>query len=439
MRKLLNKRNMKIIQNPSPDTWAALTARPVMDFAELEGRVAPILEAVRQRGDAALRELTQRFDGAQLQAIAVSEEEVRQATAQVGDTLKQAIRIAAHNIRSFHAAQAQAPQEIETTAGVRCWRRSLPIEKVGLYIPGGTAPLFSTVLMLAIPAQLAGCTEVVLCTPPNREGKIHPAILYAARQVGVTQIFKVGGAQAIAAMAFGTESIPQVYKLFGPGNQYVTVAKQLLSRLGIAIDMPAGPSEVAVIADAGAPPAFVAADLLSQAEHGVDSQSILLTTQAELAEAVAQEVDRQLARLPRREMAAKSLQNSRLIVLPDWEQVVAFANQYAAEHLIVATADARTLAAGITCAGSIFLGYYTPESAGDYASGTNHTLPTNGYARAWSGVSLDSFVKKVTYQEISPEGLANLGPVIETLAEAEELIAHKNAVSLRLAQVAQDV
>jgi len=245
---------MKIIQNPSPDTWAALTARPVMDFAELEGRVAPILEAVRQRGDAALRELTQRFDGAQLQAIAVSEEEVRQATAQVGDTLKQAIRIAAHNIRSFHAAQAQAPQEIETTAGVRCWRRSLPIEKVGLYIPGGTAPLFSTVLMLAIPAQLAGCTEVVLCTPPNREGKIHPAILYAARQVGVTQIFKVGGAQAIAAMAFGTESIPQVYKLFGPGNQYVTVAKQLLSRLGIAIDMPAGPSEVAVIADAGAPP-----------------------------------------------------------------------------------------------------------------------------------------------------------------------------------------
>lgn len=423
---------MKIVLNPARTEWPALLARPVMDISEIEDRVAPILADVMARGDVALREYTHRFDGVQLHSLAVSEDEMSEAVRSVGDTLKQAIRIAAANIRKFHAAQQQPTLEVETTPGVHCWRKSVPIEKVGLYIPGGTAPLFSTVLMLAIPAQLAGCTDIILCTPPNKEGKVHPAILYAAKEVGVTRIFKVGGAQAIAALAYGTESIPQTYKIFGPGNQYVTAAKQLLTRLGIAIDMPAGPSEVAVIADAQAPPAFVAADLLSQAEHGHDSQVLLLTTSEGLAHRVATEVQTQLADLPRRALAEKSLANSRLIVLPDEDSVIDMANEYAAEHLIIATHDARRIADRITSAGSVFLGYYTPESAGDYASGTNHTLPTNGYARAWSGVSLDSFVKKITYQEITREGLHNLGPVIETLAAAEELTAHKNAVTLRL-------
>lgn len=429
---------MKRYDNPPRAEWPLLLARPVMDFAEIEARVQPILDQVRAEGDAALRTLTERFDGARLQALRVTEEELQDARQLVKDSLKHAMHVAHNNIELFHAAQREQPQRIETVPGVVCWRRSLPIEKVGLYIPGGTAPLFSTVLMLAVPARLAGCKEVVLCTPPNREGRVHPAILYAAQLAGITQIYKVGGAQAIVAMAFGTESIPQVYKIFGPGNQYVTAAKQLVNRLGVAIDMPAGPSEVAVVADADAPVDFIAADLLSQAEHGADSQSILLTTDARLATAVGEEVARQLAQLPRRELAAQSIANSRTFVLNSEDDLVDMVNAYAAEHLILATRNAELLAERIHTAGSIFLGYFTPESAGDYASGTNHTLPTNGFARAWSGVSLDSFVKKITYQHISPEGLQNLGPVIEELASAEELEAHRMAVTRRLNYLNRD-
>ena len=387
---------------------------------------------VRSQGDAALVELTQRFDNIDLSVagLQVHQAELDAAEAQLSDELKAAIRQAYSNIRLFHEAQKQPVQKIETMPGVTCWRKSVGIDKVGIYVPGGSAPLFSTVLMLGVPAQLAGCGEVVLCSPGS-----HPAIYFAAKLVGVTKVFRVGGAQAIAAMAYGTESIPQVYKIFGPGNQYVTSAKMLVAKEGTAIDMPAGPSEVAVYADDTAVPAFVAADLLSQAEHGADSQVLLVSTSKRLLSAVNLVLNTQMERLPRRDLAAKAINNSKAILVETHAEAVALLNQYAAEHLILSVANAETVADEITNAGSIFLGNYTPESAGDYASGTNHTLPTNGYARAYSGVSLDSFVKKITIQHISPEGIKNIGPVVEVMAEAESLDAHKRAVSIRLASL----
>lgn len=423
---------MRIYSNPAPDRWAELLRRPARDFSTLEGAVRETLEAVRTRGDAALRELTACFDGVELTDFRVPEAELAGAAARIAPELRQAIATAYANIEKFHARQAEAPVVVETLPGVRCWRKSVGIDKVGLYIPGGTAPLFSTVLMLGIPARLAGCPEIVLCTPPGRDGRVHPAILAAARQCGIEQVYSVGGAQAIAAMAYGTESIPAVYKIFGPGNAYVTVAKQLVAQEGPAIDMPAGPSEVMVVADETANPSFVAADLLSQAEHGSDSQVVLVCFEAAFAESVIARVDRLLIDLPRREMAAASLANSVALVAPDRDTAVRIINSYAPEHLILATADAHALGERVTNAGSVFLGHYTPESVGDYASGTNHTLPTNGYARQYSGVSLDSFVKKITFQELSPAGLRNLGPTVEIMAAAEELEAHRLAVSLRL-------
>ncbi|RMG59143.1 MAG: histidinol dehydrogenase [Bacteroidetes bacterium] len=424
--------------NPDRAEWPALLRRPVMDFAGLEARVAPILAEVRDRGDAALRAFTARFDGVDLDDLAVSPADMAQAERELSESLRAAIALAARNIRAFHQAQATPELRVETMPGVHCWRRSMPIERVGLYIPGGTAPLFSTILMLAIPAQVAGCKELVLCTPPGKDGRVHPAIRYAAHLSGITQLFRVGGAQAIAALAYGTESIPQVYKIFGPGNQYVTLAKQLVSREGVAIDMPAGPSEVAVVADATAQPAFLAADLLSQAEHGIDSQVLLVTTAPGIAEATQIEVERQLASLPRKDIAREALSHSRVLVLRDEDEAVDLINAYAPEHLILAVKNDEALADRIVNAGSIFLGHYTPESVGDYASGTNHTLPTNGFARAYSGVSLDSFVKKITYQKLSPEGLQRLGPAVEEMATAEELVAHRQAVSIRLAALKQD-
>ncbi|KAB7733206.1 histidinol dehydrogenase [Rudanella paleaurantiibacter] len=423
---------MNIIPFPPRSEWSALLARPVQKSDQIEAIVAPILRQVREQGDAALLELSQRFDKVNLDEIGleVSAAELDAAEAQLSDELKAAIRQAYGNIRTFHEAQKQPIQKIETMPGVSCWRRSVGIDKVGLYIPGGTAPLFSTVLMLGVPAQLAGCREVVLCTPAT-----HPAVFFAAKLVGVTRVFRVGGAQAVAAMAYGTATIPQVYKIFGPGNQYVTAAKMLVAKEGVAIDMPAGPSEVAVYADDTAVPAFVAADLLSQAEHGADSQVLLVSTSKKLVTAVNLVLDTQMSRLPRRDLAAQAIQNSKAILVDTPDEAIELLNQYAAEHLILSVQDAETVAERITNAGSIFLGNYTPESAGDYASGTNHTLPTNGFARAYSGVSLDSFVKKITVQHISPEGLQVLGPVVEAMAEAESLDAHKRAVSIRLAQL----
>lgn len=400
--------------------------------AQIEGIVAPILEQVRTQGDAALIDYAMRFDKVDLSAtgIAVSAAEIDAAEAQLSDELKAAIRQAYSNIRLFHEAQRQPVQKIETMPGVTCWRKSVAIEKVGIYIPGGTAPLFSTVLMLGVPAQLAGCREVVLCSPSN-----HPAIYFAAKLVGVTSMFRIGGAQAIAAMAYGTETIPQVFKIFGPGNQYVTAAKMLVAQEGIAIDMPAGPSEVAVYADDTAVPAFVAADLLSQAEHGADSQVLLVSTSKKLLASVNLVLDSQMSRLPRRELAAKAIDNSKAILVDTHADAIDLLNLYAAEHLILSVANAETVADEIINAGSIFLGNYTPEAAGDYASGTNHTLPTDGFARAYSGVSLDSFVKKITVQNITKEGIKNVGPVVELMAEAESLDAHKRAVSIRLASL----
>lgn len=379
-----------------------------------------------------MRAFSLRFDGVALENLAVSDEEFEECEQLIQDDLKQAINLAKGTITAFHAAQDQPLSVITTIEGVTCWQKALPIERVGLYIPGGSAPLFSTVLMLAIPAKLAGCGEIVLCTPSGKNGKVHPAVLYAAKVAGVRQVYKVGGAQAIAAMAYGTETIPKVYKIFGPGNQYVTAAKQWVSLHDVAIDMPAGPSEVEVLADESANPVFVAADLLSQAEHGVDSQAILITTSASLADKVADEVDRQLATLSRKDIASKSLENSRLIVVKSLEEAIKATNEYAPEHLILAVEKPEVLAERVTNAGSVFLGHLTPESAGDYASGTNHTLPTNGYAKAYSGVNLDSFRKRITYQSISPEGLRTIGSAIETMAEAESLSAHKQAVTLRL-------
>lgn len=422
---------MKVFLNPDKSIWKELLKRPTMDLEEIEKRVRPVMERVMVEGDAALKFYTQEFDGVSIEHLFVSDSEFSEAENLVEAELKAAILTAKSNIETFHKAQQQPQLEVETMPGVKCYRRSVGIEKVGLYIPGGTAPLFSTVLMLAIPAKLAGCCEVVLCTPPNKEGKVHPAILYTAQAVGVTKVYKVGGAQAIAALTFGTASIPKVNKIFGPGNQYVTAAKQLSTKFGLAIDMPAGPSEVAVYADASANPAFVASDLLSQAEHGVDSQVVLVANSEEKVKVVQVEIEKQLSVLPRAEFAAKALENSVAVVL-DETQAIELLNEYGAEHLILSVDEPWRIADQIINAGSVFLGHLTPESAGDYASGTNHTLPTNGYAKMYSGVSLDSFVKKITYQEITPEGLKVLGPVVEKMAEAEELQAHKNAVTVRL-------
>ncbi|NLI63532.1 MAG: histidinol dehydrogenase [Bacteroidales bacterium] len=423
---------MKVIKYPTPDQWDDLLKRPEIESENLFTQVQTILNEVKSRGDDALYEFNLKFDKIKLDSLLVKKEELQEANTLVSSALKEAIKVAYQNIYKFHSSQQVEEKKVETMAGVTCWRKAIPIEKVGLYIPGGTAPLFSTVLMLAIPAKIAGCKEVVLCTPPNTSGKIAPAILYAAQVAGVNKIYKVGGAQAIGAMAYGTESIPKVYKIFGPGNQYVTAAKQLVSLKNVAIDMPAGPSEVAVLADESANPIFVAADLLSQAEHGIDSQVLLVTTHETLIQEVEEEIDKQLKNLPRRELTEKTLLNSKIILVQSIEEGMDIINSYAPEHLIVEVKNYHEVSKLVVNAGSVFLGSYTPESAGDYASGTNHTLPTNGHARAYSGVSLDSFVRKTTFQEITQEGLQKLGPTIEVLAQNELLDAHKNAVTLRL-------
>lgn len=423
---------MNIVTYPDRADWNALLKRPELNTESLRETVREILGRVRTEGDKAVMEYEKKFDKVELHSLAVTEEEFKEAEKAVSIELKAAIMLAHKNIHTFHAAQKFEGKKVATLPGVTCWQKAVAIEKVGLYVPGGTAPLFSTVLMLATPARIAGCKEIVLCSPPGRNGKIHPAILYAAQVAGVSKVFKAGGVQAIGAMAYGTTSVPKVYKIFGPGNQYVTAAKQQVSLRDVAIDMPAGPSEVAVLADETANPAFVASDLLSQAEHGVDSQVILVTTSSELLQRVQQEVARQLERLPRKQIASKSLESSRLVLVKDMEEAVAMVNEYAPEHLIVETKDYMQIADRVVNAGSVFLGPYSPESAGDYASGTNHTLPTNGYAKAYSGVSLDSFIRKITFQEITSEGIATIGPAIEVLAANEYLDAHKNAVSLRL-------
>ena len=426
---------MILISNPDKSQWQEILKRPVMNTENLFDTVRSVIDRVKEEGDRAVLDYEEKFDKVVLASLAVSEEEQQEAENLVSEDLKAAIRLAKQNIETFHAAQRFEGKKVQTQPGVTCWQKAVAIEKVGLYIPGGTAPLFSTVLMLAVPARIAGCKEIVLCTPPGRDGKVHPAVLFAAKVAGVNRIFKAGGIQAIAAMAYGTESVPKVYKIFGPGNQYVTAAKQLVSLHDVAIDMPAGPSEVEVLADETANPIFVAADLLSQAEHGVDSQAILITTSVELQQAVKVEVERQLALLPRKEIAEKSLANSKLIVVDSMTEAIELTNAYAPEHLIIETEDYLSVAERIVNAGSVFLGSLTPESAGDYASGTNHTLPTNGYAKAYSGVSLDSFIRKITFQEIKPEGLNIIGPAIELMAANEQLDAHKNAVSVRLGQL----
>ena len=423
---------MKQIEYPDRNQWPELLKRPALQVESLFDTVRTILDRVKADGDRAVLAYEEQFDRVKLSSLAVGEEEMQEAEDLLDEELKSAIRLAKQNIETFHAAQCFTSKRVETQPGVTCWQKAVPIERVGLYIPGGTAPLFSTVLMLAVPARIAGCGEIVLCTPPGMNGKVHPAVLFAAQVAGVNRLFKAGGVQAIASMAYGTESVPRVYKIFGPGNQYVTAAKQLVSLRDVAIDMPAGPSEVEVLADDTANPAFVAADLLSQAEHGVDSQALLVTTSPVLCQAVQQEVERQLALLPRKEIAARSLEHSKLIVVRDMDEALALTNAYAPEHLIIQTADYMQVAERVMNAGSVFLGPYSTESAGDYASGTNHTLPTNGYARAYSGVSLDSFIRKITFQEITREGLCRIGPAIETMAANEQLDAHKNAVTVRL-------
>lgn len=422
---------MKVVRYPKHNEWQDLLKRPVFDNASLFDTVNTVLKDVKLKGDIAVKEYGLKFDKVAIETLSVSEQELEWAEKCVSNELKEAILTAKENIAKFHAAQNTQLPKIETSKGVICWQKAKAIDKVGLYIPGGTAPLFSTVLMLSVPAQIAGCKEIVLCSPPNKEGKIHPAVLYAAKIAEVSKIFKIGGVQAIAAMAYGTESVPKVYKIFGPGNQYVTAAKQLVSLKDIAIDMPAGPSEVEVLADSSANPKFVAADLLSQAEHGTDSQAILITTDEKLADEVVVEVEKQLAELPRKEIATQSIEHSKIILVRNIEEAIAITNEYAPEHLIISTQNYLEIGEQIENAGSIFLGNYTPESAGDYASGTNHTLPTNGYAKAYSGVNLDSFRKKITYQEISKEGIEIIGNTIEIMAENESLFAHKNAVTLR--------
>jgi histidinol dehydrogenase len=423
---------MQLIYEPPRRQWPDLISRPAQDPARLEKVVKPILEKVKRNGDMALRKFALEYDHVELEELFVTEEEMESAAGQVSDELKSAIQVAKANIEKFHQKQKEAAMAVETMPGVICSRRSIPVNKVGLYVPGGTAPLFSTALMLGIPAKIAGCKEIIIASPTDSMGKVNATVLYVAHLLGITRILKVGGAQAIAAMAYGTESVPKVDKIFGPGNQYVTAAKQMVSRDTVAIDMPAGPSEVLVFADKHSEPSFVAADLLSQAEHGADSQVILVTSSKRMVDSVAQEVERQLATLPRRAMAAKALEHSRTIYFEDKEVAMEFINLYGPEHLILAVKDADRFAEMVENAGSVFVGNYTPESAGDYASGTNHTLPTNGWARAMAGVSVDSFVKKVTFQSISPEGLMKLGPSIEAMAAAEKLDAHKMAVTLRL-------
>jgi len=423
---------MQLYQYPAFSEWQHIIARPVMDSRAIAKKVKPILKKVKKKGDQALFKFAKKFDNVRLDSILVQPEEFTEAAQLVSEPLKAAIQVALANLEKFHLVQQEEVKVVETMPGVKCWRKSVPIQRVGLYVPGGTAPLFSTVLMLGVPARIAGCPEVVLATPPNAEGKIHPAILYAAQLVGVTKVVKSGGAQAIAAFIFGTESVPKVHKIFGPGNQYVTAAKQMAAQFGVAIDMPAGPSEVAVLADKTANPAFVAADLLSQAEHGIDSQVILVSTDADQLTKIMAEVELQVERLPRRVIAKVALENSRSVLLDGLPAAVALLNEYAPEHLILAVENPYEIAEQIVNAGSIFMGHYTPEAVGDYASGTNHTLPTNGYAKAWAGVSLDSFVKKITFQELTPEGLQHLGPAVEVMAEAEMLEAHKEAVSVRL-------
>lgn len=423
---------MNVIFQPERKEWANILKRPYVDNAAVLTTVQQIIDDVRIGGDAALMKFSKRFDGVELNNLLVSEIEIADAENAVSDYLKTAIQHAKKNIEIFHKAQRTESKRIETTPGITCWQKAVAIEKVGLYIPGGTAPLFSTVLMLGVPAQLAGCNEIVLCTPPDKQGNIHPAVLYAASLCGIKKVYKAGGAQAIAAMAFGTETVPPVYKIFGPGNQYVTAAKQLVQLQGIAIDMPAGPSEVCVLADETAIPKFVAADLLSQAEHGADSQVLLVSTSKQVVEAVGIELEKQLALLPRKEFAAQALQNSKAIVAASVEEAIALVNEYAAEHLILVCRDAEKIAETIQAAGSVFIGNWAPESAGDYASGTNHTLPTNAAARAYSGVSLDSFFKKLTFQKITKEGLQNIAETVVAMAEAEGLQAHAEAVKVRL-------
>ncbi|MCD8261538.1 MAG: histidinol dehydrogenase [Bacteroides sp.] len=423
---------MQIIKYPSRKDWERLLERPVFGIQNLFTTVQEVLDSVKEEGDEAVKRYGLRFDKVLINELLVSEEEFAQAEEWVSQELKDALVLAKKNIETFHASQRFTGKRVETTPGVTCWQKTVAIEKVGLYIPGGTAPLFSTVLMLAVPAKIAGCKEVVLCSPPDKEGKIHPAILFAAKLAGVDKVVKAGGIQAIGAMAYGTESIPKVYKIFGPGNQYVTAAKQLVSLHDVAIDMPAGPSEVEVLADETANPVFVAADLLSQAEHGADSQSVLITTSEQLIEDVVGELALQLSELKRQELTGKSLSHSKLILVKDMEEAIEMTNCYAPEHLIIETKHYMEVAEQVVNAGSVFLGSLTPESAGDYASGTNHTLPTNGYAKAYSGVSLDSFIRKITFQEITREGLSKISPAIEIMAACEELDAHKNAVTVRL-------
>jgi histidinol dehydrogenase len=423
---------MKVIDKPGRTEWKEILKRPYFDNSAVLNSVQSILSEVKNGGDKAIKELIKKFEGVEIDNFLVSEQEIREAINQLPAELKKAIQEASKNIEFFHQRQLTGVEVIETMKGVRCWRKSVGIQRVGLYIPGGTAPLFSTVLMLAIPARIAGCKEIILCTPANREGKVHPAILFSAHASGITKIYKMGGAQAIAAMAYGTETITAVYKIFGPGNQYVTAAKQLVQMQGVAIDMPAGPSEVCVLADDSADPSFIAADLLSQAEHGADSQVLLVSSSSSLVNRTVEEVNRQLQQLPRKDLALKSLNNSKAIVVAAIDDAIELVNEYAAEHLIISCADAETIAGKITNAGSVFIGNYSPESVGDYASGTNHTLPTNGFAKAYSGVSIDSFVKKITYQQLSQEGLHNIASTVIEMAEAEGLQAHADAVRIRL-------
>ncbi len=423
---------MKIYKNPTKQQWAEIVERPRLDLTQLNDTVANVLADVRQRGDVAVREYELKFDKAQLTSLAVTEQEMEEAEQLVGNDLRDAIILAHHNIKVFHISQRFVGQKIKTQEGVTCWQKSVAIERVGLYIPGGTAPLFSTVLMLATPAKIAGCKEIVLCTPPNREGKVNPAILVAARIAGVSKIYKIGGVQAIGAMAYGTESVPKVFKIFGPGNQYVMAAKQHVSLDEVAIDMPAGPSEVCVLADESSQASFVAADLLSQAEHGADSQVLLITTSEKKLSEIHAELDRQLELLPRKELAARALENSSYVLVRDKQEMMELTNLYAPEHLVIQTSDYEELADKVVNAGSVFLGPYACESAGDYASGTNHTLPTHGYATAYNGVNLDSYCRKITFQHLTEEGIAHIGHAVELMAEAEQLDAHKNAMTVRI-------
>jgi len=426
---------MQKIDNPERENWDKIVKRPTVQIDDVESTVTEVFNEVRSKGDIALGKYTSLFDGVQLDEIQVGDSEIQQANNVVGDSLKEAIDIAKNNILAFHSAQKTERVEVQTTPGVTCWQEKRPIEKVGLYIPGGTAPLFSTILMLAIPAQLAGCKEVILCTPPDKQGAVNPAILYTASLCGVKKIFKVGGIQAIAAMTFGTQTVPSVYKIFGPGNQFVTVAKQYATRYNVAIDMPAGPSELLVVADQSSNPEYIASDLLSQAEHGVDSQVILVSTDSNTIDKVQQAIEKQLEDLPRKAIASKAIENSRFIYFDNHESALEFINTYGPEHFIIASSNEQFYSDGVCNAGSVFIGKYTPESAGDYASGTNHTLPTNGYAKQYSGVNLDSFLKSITFQKISQQGIKNIGNAIELMAEAEGLFAHKNAVSIRLKDI----